>query len=279
MCQKCQKSSCKGCSKSGGSDIAQLANQLAELQASVDAISDSTKYLRCGHPIIMLQAPDDILAFDVDTGLGSGCFENWAVCNGQVQYSPTDGKNFQTPNLLNNFIVAAGDTYRVDATGGVNSVTLSLPQIPSHTHTITDPGHNHGVTDPGHTHSGSSAAHNHTLTDPGHNHTVTNTMALNKNIPYAHFIDDTLNVDSGSGNDVPDTWTQQEIVLTGSVSLASSQTGITVASATTTVTVASAYTGVTTNSNTTGITAVNAGGGESHENRPPYYALLFAIKL
>ena len=56
------------------------------------------------------------------------------LCNG------TNG----TPDLRNNFVVGAGSTYAVGATGGsANSVVVS------HTHTITDPGHLHNTTSTG----------------------------------------------------------------------------------------------------------------------------------
>ena len=44
-----------------------------------------------------------------------------------------DGTN-STPDLRNRFIVGAGDTYAVDATGGAASVTLTEAQLPAHTH-------------------------------------------------------------------------------------------------------------------------------------------------
>jgi hypothetical protein len=54
----------------------------------------------------------------------------WALCDG------TSG----TPDLRDKFIVGAGSTYAVDATGGSADATL-----PTHTHTntVTDPGHFH----------------------------------------------------------------------------------------------------------------------------------------
>jgi hypothetical protein len=57
----------------------------------------------------------------------------WALCNG------SNG----TPDLRNRFIVGAGSTYAVDATGGSADAI-----VVSHTHTATS-----AVTDPGHTHS------------------------------------------------------------------------------------------------------------------------------
>jgi microcystin-dependent protein len=50
---------------------------------------------------------------------------NWAICDG------TSG----TPNLRDRFVVGAGSTYAVDATGGAATVTLDTTQIPAHSHT------------------------------------------------------------------------------------------------------------------------------------------------
>jgi hypothetical protein len=56
----------------------------------------------------------------------------YVLCNG----------NNGTPDLRNRFIVGAGTTYAVNATGGSADSTL-----PTHTHsaTVTDPGHVHGT--------------------------------------------------------------------------------------------------------------------------------------
>lgn len=48
----------------------------------------------------------------------------WFLCNG------ANG----TPDLRNRFVVGAGDTYAVAATGGATSVTLNEAQLPAHTH-------------------------------------------------------------------------------------------------------------------------------------------------
>ena len=60
----------------------------------------------------------------------------WYLCDG------TNG----TPDLRDKFIVAAGSTYAVGATGGTATNTLTTNELPAHTHTAT-------VTDPGHVHS------------------------------------------------------------------------------------------------------------------------------
>ena len=48
----------------------------------------------------------------------------WAICDG------TNG----TPDLRNRFIVGAGASYGVGATGGADTVTLTEAQMPKHTH-------------------------------------------------------------------------------------------------------------------------------------------------
>lgn len=53
----------------------------------------------------------------------------WYLCDG------TNG----TPDLRNSFIVGAGSTYAVGATGGTADAV-----VVSHTHSVTDPGHVHG---------------------------------------------------------------------------------------------------------------------------------------
>ena len=62
----------------------------------------------------------------------------WVLCNG------SNG----TPDLRNRFVVGAGSTYAVGATGGSADATLV-----SHSHGVSDPGHGHSISDPGHTHS------------------------------------------------------------------------------------------------------------------------------
>ncbi len=74
----------------------------------------------------------------------TGCILLWSGSLGSVPsgWVLCDGTN-STPDLRNRFVIAAGSTYAVDATGGsADSIVVSH----THTATVTDPGHNHSVT-------------------------------------------------------------------------------------------------------------------------------------
>jgi microcystin-dependent protein len=72
----------------------------------------------------------------------------WALCNGQT-VARTDGAgNITTPNLLDRFVIGAGNTYPLLQAGGSAFINLDVTQMPSHNHDAwTDnPGdHNHAV--------------------------------------------------------------------------------------------------------------------------------------
>jgi len=62
------------------------------------------------------------------SGSVSAVPSGWQLCNGQSG----------TPDLRNRFVVGAGGTYAVGATGGADQVTLSVEQIPAHAHGYSD---------------------------------------------------------------------------------------------------------------------------------------------
>ena len=69
----------------------------------------------------------------------------WVIC---------DGTN-ATPDLRNRFVVAAGSTYAVGATGGSADAI-----VVSHNHTLTDPGHLHNYfTDTGSAEAAGTSSH------------------------------------------------------------------------------------------------------------------------
>lgn len=136
------------------------------------------------------------------SGSTSNIPTGWVLCDGQNS----------TPDLRDRFVVGAGSTYAVDATGGAASVTLTSDQMPSHNHTATSTS---------------------TVTDPGHSHTYR-----------------LINPSGGSGSS-----SRYGNDATGTTS--TSTTGISVSTST---------------------TIGSTGGGQSHENRPPYYALAYIMK-
>jgi microcystin-dependent protein len=119
----------------------------------------------------------------------------WALCDG------TSG----TPDLRDRFIVGAGSSYTVGATGGAAQVTLTVDQMPAHSHTGT-----------------TSNSGNLVEFSRSENHGTANRYGMG-----------TQNSDNN--------WWQ----------------------------------GAHTHTFTTG----NAGGGQSQENRPPYFSLAFIMKL
>ena len=68
-----------------------------------------------------------------------------SVANIPNGYLLCDGSN-GTPDLRDRFIVGAGSGYNPNNFGGNDNVTLSVAQLPAHSHGVTDPGHTHTYT-------------------------------------------------------------------------------------------------------------------------------------
>jgi microcystin-dependent protein len=185
----------------------------------------------------------------------------WAFCNG------TSG----TPDLRDRFVVGAGTTYAVGDTGGANSVTLDATMIPSHTHSVSASGTTAASGDHTHTFSGTSSGqsvghtHTATVTDPGHWHQIGNSNGVGA---------------SNAGKDLMGT------TFNSPQYIASATTGITVSNGSNSVDHTHTYSGTTsavstTHTHTVTVTGTSGstGGGLAHENRPPYYALAYIMKL
>jgi hypothetical protein len=180
----------------------------------------------------------------------TGCILMWSGSIGTIPagWQLCDGTG-GTPNLQDKFIVGAGSTYAVAATGGfANSIVVS------HSHTITDSGHAHVISDSGHVHSVTDSGHAHAITDPGHAHNY---------------------VTVGVGADI---MSPGGLGLTPFTTTTSS-TGISVNTGFASVTANSNTTGVTVNSNVTSITVNSQGSSGTNANLPPYYALAYIMKM
>lgn len=215
----------------------------------------------------------------------------WLLCNGASG----------TPDLRDRFVVGAGTSYAVGATGGSATTTLIEANLPSHTHSISASGttasadlsHTHslsatgttGTESVGHTHtfsgttSGQSVTHTHGVNDPGHSHSITYSPAIN--------------LDTGGIG---------ALVLIGSTNTSTSTTGITLGNASsdhshnysgTTSNISANHTHNVTVTGTSGAMSANAththtvtvtgtsgatGSGTAFNNLPPYYALAYIMK-
>jgi microcystin-dependent protein len=78
----------------------------------------------------------------------SGCILIWSGSVGSIPSGWTlcNGSN-STPDLRDKFVIGAGNSYAVGATGGTSTVTLTQNNLPNvnFTTTVTDPGHSHTV--------------------------------------------------------------------------------------------------------------------------------------
>lgn len=78
--------------------------------------------------------------------------------------------SFTLPDLRGKMLIGEGGAPALAAfaTTGAHQISLSVDQLPSHSH---------GVSDPGHAHSFAGTPHSHGITDPGHAHTATTVQA------------------------------------------------------------------------------------------------------
>jgi microcystin-dependent protein len=217
----------------------------------------------------------------------------WTLCDG------TAG----TPDLCDRFVVGAGSTYAVNATGGVNTVTLTTAQMPSHTHTnsvsTTNLAHTHsGTTDSvdlSHTHAVSGNTGNQSA---NHNHGYSGTTDSAGTHAHDIYADDLLGAGGGLNPDavfpptggVPVGITRTAGAhshtysgSTGNVSAnhnhaISLTSGAMSANSTHTHTFTTgAMSANATHSHT--VTINSAGSSAAHENRPPYFALAYIMKI
>lgn len=172
-------------------------------------------------------------------GIPTGLISMWSGAIGSIPtgWALCDGTN-GTPNLVDRFVVAAGGSLAVGATGGQNSTTLSTANLPAHTHSFSGTTNSQGD----HSHSGT------TSTDGAHNHTLS---------AYDHY------------NTGPTSYFYRE---SGNVyqNLTTSTNGDHSHTITTNTTGAHSH----TISGTTG----SEGSGSSFDNRPEYYALAYIMK-
>ena len=176
------------------------------------------------------------------SGASNAIPSGWWLCDG----------NNGTPDLRNRFIVGAGSSYGVGNTGGSDTVTLGSNQMPSHTHGFSLSANSNG----NHSHSYSGTTSRYTSASGS------GTIHGQGSATGVFTRTDTGYVQAGSNDYNIDTlWTMN---VGGGESHSHTYSGSTSSG------------GAHTHSISGSIS--NTGGGQAHENRPPYYALCFIMK-
>ncbi len=163
--------------------------------------------------------------------------------------------------LKDRFLLGVGDSTTVNATGGSKTVTLTSEQMPSHTHTFTGKSHSHGLNSHKHTYNkADNTTLSHTLTldeIPAHRHSSPKG---------GHFVED-----GGNGTAIHtlkgESWATASSKSTTTTSVGGSSGHMHGMESTSTNT--GAATGSTAGA-TQGGTNASTGGGEAHNNMPPY---------
>lgn len=218
------------------------------------------------------------------------------LCDG----SAVNGRTL--PDLRDKFIVGSGAAYAAGVTGGAVSVSLASGNLPAHVHTID---HDHGSATSGgqsvdHTHSGTSSTvsqdHTHSGTTGGQSQGHTHAESDHRhaaNVPVvranaAGTISSTGRWGSSQSREVsagdyvtdfggPGTTNAQSNdhthgFTTGGISANHTHT-------LTTGGVSAGHTHAVDLPNYTGNSGNGPGSGTAHENRPPYYALAFIMRV
>lgn len=195
-----------------------ISDLIGLMQADTDTLNSAKAYTDSGlagksntghhHPTSDIDGLSALIATAAGVPAGVICLwsgtivtipAGWVICNG------SNG----TPDLREKFIMGAGGVnYNQGASGGsitrtlatdaagahthggvTGNTTLTVAQMPAHSHGVTDPGHNHNISDPGHTHAvwvrnqarmdSSSAAY---VPGSGAGGTVTNSAGVEDNV-------------------------------------------------------------------------------------------------
>lgn len=208
---------------------------------------DQAKWTNISADILNQALASYVQKADLSALLPRGMIMIWAGAQNAIPagWLLCDGGN-GTPDLRNRFVVGAGSSYGVGATGGLASYNISWDQMPSHNHGVNDGGHGHSMNDPG---------HNHGVNDPGHDHDMWVDVNIGPN-----------NWNSGAGvtgvSRYGSTQGHPKAIMGAGCGIWLNGSG----------------TGVWVSNSGSNISIQSAGGGAAVENRPPYFALCYIMK-
>lgn len=182
----------------------------------------------------------------VHQSVPTGIIWMWNSTSGTIPtgFQLCDGSN-GTPDLRDRFVVGSGLSYAPGATGGITTNTMSLTNMPAHTHPVVVGGT-----------TSNAGGHNHVINDGGHAHTPLGNQGQFIVTDSAH-TGDNVNMVGGAF-----------ATYNGGTTTSPSMTGVY-------NTAVGDHTHPISISATTG----SVGAGASIENRPPYYSLCYIQKM
>lgn len=132
----------------GKTPIANSNGFYDEVSVGVESVYDAEKNIKQKECLIRVYHKDDALprstiklirysAESTSSSVPQGSIIPWYGSIGNIPngFALCDGKN-GTPDLRDRFLVGAGNSYKLGNTGGVNMVTLTIAQMPSHEHDV-----------------------------------------------------------------------------------------------------------------------------------------------
>jgi microcystin-dependent protein len=180
----------------------------------------------------------------------------FAVISTTFNTGGEDAASFRLPDFRGRFPLGVSSSYAMASTGGEATHTLLLTELAAHAHAITDLTHTHP--DNSHTHGGSYLpSHGHGTNEQPHSHSYVNPLGA-------------LGLPSQAGNAlyVPSGPAATGTAVTNLSVVAAPNLGLVIPAAA--ANLGAQYTGLTTTQ--------SQGGGQPHQNMPPYLSLNFAIK-
>ncbi|MFH1119827.1 MAG: hypothetical protein V1775_08380 [Bacteroidota bacterium] len=192
------------------------------------------------------------------SGLGTGHLTGWALCNG----------NNDTPDLREQFVMGASTGVELETTGGENSYSLTVNQLPIHSHDFS---------------SGQTTDHSHTFTTNASGYHIHDISVLSGGIHQHDVVQGSTPVRWGDNNGISSNWIEsagQQGGVSGNYLIASNA-GEHTHPASCDPTPNHTHIGTTspTGAHSHSGTTNPSGNGAPIDNRPSFVKLAFIMKL